>query len=98
TLHLEEDGSCEDVYEYDRPRPLVPPGPSAPSTPARRGLGDVGSHGGMALSGEIECLLSQGYSIQDIQKALMIAQNNLETAKNILREFVSVPSAAHIAT
>lgn len=52
----------------------------------------------LALNGEIECLMSQGYSIQDIQKALMIAQNNLETAKNILREFVSVPSAAHIAT
>uniref|UniRef100_A0A665TSC4 E3 ubiquitin-protein ligase CBL n=1 Tax=Echeneis naucrates TaxID=173247 RepID=A0A665TSC4_ECHNA len=46
----------------------------------------------------IECLMSQGYSIQDIQKALMIAQNNLETAKNILREFVSIPSTAHIAT
>lgn len=51
-----------------------------------------------ALNGEIECLMSQGYSIQDIQKALMIAQNNLETAKNILREFVSIPSTAHIAT
>ncbi|MEQ2181263.1 hypothetical protein GOODEAATRI_009647 [Goodea atripinnis] len=54
--------------------------------------------GNQALNGEIECLISQGYSIQDIQKALMIAQNNLETAKNILREFVSVPSTAHIAT
>ena len=54
--------------------------------------------GSLALNGEIECLMSQGYSIQDIQKALMIAQNNLETAKNILREFVSIPSAAHIAT
>ncbi|KAF3705860.1 E3 ubiquitin-protein ligase CBL [Channa argus] len=52
----------------------------------------------LALNGEIECLISQGYSIQDIQKALMIAQNNLETAKNILREFVSIPSTAHIAT
>lgn len=66
--------------------PLLPP----PPTPAA---------GSLALNGEIECLMSQGYSIQDIQKALMIAQNNLETAKNILREFVSIPSAAaHIAT
>ncbi|XP_075878609.1 E3 ubiquitin-protein ligase CBL-like [Nelusetta ayraudi] len=66
--------------------PLLPPSP----TPAA---------GSLALNGEIECLMSQGYSIQDIQKALMIAQNNLETAKNILREFVSIPSAAaHIAT
>ncbi|KAM6906873.1 E3 ubiquitin-protein ligase CBL-like [Xenentodon cancila] len=67
------------------PPPLPPPLP--PSSP-----------GSLALNGEIECLMSQGYSIQDIQKALMIAQNNLETAKNILREFVSIPSAAHIAT
>lgn len=65
--------------------PLLPPPPTATT-------------GGLALNGEIECLMSQGYSIQDIQKALMIAQNNLETAKNILREFVSIPSAAHIAT
>ncbi|XP_061596362.1 E3 ubiquitin-protein ligase CBL-like isoform X2 [Cololabis saira] len=67
--------------------PAPPPPPPPPSGP-----------GSLALNGEIECLMSQGYSIQDIQKALMIAQNNLETAKNILREFVSIPSAAHIAT
>uniref|UniRef100_A0A8C9YUA5 E3 ubiquitin-protein ligase CBL n=1 Tax=Sander lucioperca TaxID=283035 RepID=A0A8C9YUA5_SANLU len=64
-----------------------PPPPPPPAVP-----------GSQALNGEIECLMSQGYSIQDIQKALMIAQNNLETAKNILREFVSIPSTAHIAT
>ncbi|XP_007563051.1 E3 ubiquitin-protein ligase CBL-like [Poecilia formosa] len=72
------------------PPPLPPPpSPAAPATVAA---------GNQALNGEIECLISQGYSMQDIQKALMIAQNNLETAKNILREFVSVPSTAHIAT
>lgn len=62
--------------------PLPPPLPPPPAGPA-----------GLALNGEIECLMSQGYSIQDIQKALMIAHNNLETAKNILREFVSIPTA-----
>ncbi|CAJ1063339.1 E3 ubiquitin-protein ligase CBL-like [Xyrichtys novacula] len=67
-----------------------PPHPPPPPPPAPTGS--------LALNGEIECLMSQGYSIQDIQKALMIAQNNLETAKNILREFVSIPSTAHIAT
>ncbi|NP_001007331.1 E3 ubiquitin-protein ligase CBL [Danio rerio] len=50
------------------------------------------------ISSEIEHLLSQGYSHQDIQKALMIAQNNIEMAKNVLREFVSIPSTAHILT
>uniref|UniRef100_A0A8B9KZA6 E3 ubiquitin-protein ligase CBL n=1 Tax=Astyanax mexicanus TaxID=7994 RepID=A0A8B9KZA6_ASTMX len=68
-----------------RPSP-VPPGATAapPSNPQ--------------ISGEIELLMSQGYSYLDIQKALMIAQNNIEMAKNILREFVSVPSTAHIFT
>ncbi|XP_062288542.1 E3 ubiquitin-protein ligase CBL-like [Scomber scombrus] len=73
--------------------PPPPPPPLHPPPPP-----PAGGPGNLALNGEIECLISQGYSIQDIQKALMIAQNNLETAKNILREFVSIPSAAHIAT
>uniref|UniRef100_A0A673ZAV7 E3 ubiquitin-protein ligase CBL n=1 Tax=Salmo trutta TaxID=8032 RepID=A0A673ZAV7_SALTR len=50
------------------------------------------------ITSEIEHLMSQGYTYQDIQKALMIAQNNMEMAKNILREFVSIPSTAHILT
>uniref|UniRef100_A0A8D0E8X6 E3 ubiquitin-protein ligase CBL n=1 Tax=Salvator merianae TaxID=96440 RepID=A0A8D0E8X6_SALMN len=50
------------------------------------------------LSSEIENLMSQGYSYQDIQKALVIAHNNIDMAKNILREFVSVSSPAHVAT
>ncbi|XP_029303985.1 E3 ubiquitin-protein ligase CBL-like isoform X2 [Cottoperca gobio] len=72
--------------------PPPPPAPAPAPAPPPAGPGS------QSLNGEIECLVSQGYSIQDIQKALMIAQNNLETAKNILREFVSIPSAAHIAT
>ncbi|XP_012822121.1 E3 ubiquitin-protein ligase CBL isoform X1 [Xenopus tropicalis] len=50
------------------------------------------------LSSEIESLLSQGYSQQDVNKALLIAHNNIEMARNILREFVSIPSPAHVAT
>uniref|UniRef100_A0A8C7CS50 E3 ubiquitin-protein ligase CBL n=1 Tax=Oncorhynchus kisutch TaxID=8019 RepID=A0A8C7CS50_ONCKI len=50
------------------------------------------------ITSEIEHLMRQGYTYQDIQKALMIAQNNMEMAKNILREFVSIPSTAHILT
>lgn len=166
SLDKKEDASAEDIYEFDSPRPVVPPAPtrrilseiSCPSAafsslsmdasveaapesdrpprplprransdrrpqPFNRDLsapllelpgsssasppplppppppgGVAAASGNQALNGEIECLISQGYSIQDIQKALMIAQNNLETAKNILREFVSVPSTAHIAT
>ncbi|XP_028276703.1 E3 ubiquitin-protein ligase CBL-like isoform X2 [Parambassis ranga] len=82
------------------PPPPLPPPPAATAAAAAAAAttAAAASGGSPALNGEIECLMSQGYSIQDIQKALMIAQNNLETAKNILREFVSIPSTAHIAT
>ncbi|XP_061637079.1 E3 ubiquitin-protein ligase CBL isoform X1 [Phyllopteryx taeniolatus] len=74
-----------------RPSP-VPPVPGPPSCGATGG--DVNPQ----ISSEIEHLMSQGYSYQDIQKALMIAQNNIEMAKNILREFVSISSTAHVLT
>lgn len=88
--------------EFPPPLPELP-GPSSafsssPAPPLPPPAAAAAGPGSLALNGEIECLMSQGYSIQDIQKALMIAQNNLETAKNILREFVSIPSTAHIAT
>ncbi|NWV54396.1 CBL ligase, partial [Daphoenositta chrysoptera] len=57
-----------------------------------------GASPSLHLSSEIENLMSQGYSYQDIQKALVIAHNNIEMAKNILREFVSISSPAHVAT
>lgn len=57
-----------------------------------------GSSASLQLSSEIENLMNQGYSYQDIQKALLIAHNNIEMAKNILREFVSISSPAHVAT
>ncbi|KAG7217051.1 hypothetical protein INR49_027590 [Caranx melampygus] len=89
--------------EYSAPLPDLPGASSASSLPppppsSSSSSSSAAAPGSVALNGEIECLMSQGYSIQDIQKALMIAQNNLETAKNILREFVSIPSTAHIAT
>ncbi|KAG7516257.1 E3 ubiquitin-protein ligase CBL-like [Solea senegalensis] len=85
--------------DYPAPLPDLPAASSASLTPPPPPPPPANaSSGSLALNGEIECLMSQGYSIQDIQKALMIAQNNLETAKNILREFVTIPSAAHIAT
>ncbi|XP_031439692.1 E3 ubiquitin-protein ligase CBL isoform X2 [Clupea harengus] len=73
-----------------RPSPVPPSTPVLPSLPSLPAA--------PAFSGEIEHLMSQGYSYQDIQKALQIAQNNIEMAKNILREFVSIPSNAHILT
>uniref|UniRef100_A0A8C2WGM0 E3 ubiquitin-protein ligase CBL n=1 Tax=Cyclopterus lumpus TaxID=8103 RepID=A0A8C2WGM0_CYCLU len=73
------------------PAPLPDlPGPSSASSSSSSPTPPAPAPGSQTLNGEIECLMSQGYSIQDIQKALLIAQNNLETAKNILREFVSI--------
>uniref|UniRef100_A0A4W5REE0 E3 ubiquitin-protein ligase CBL n=1 Tax=Hucho hucho TaxID=62062 RepID=A0A4W5REE0_9TELE len=84
------------INSEPRPSPILP------------GLGGGGGGGGSGEGGggvanpqitsEIEHLMRQGYTYQDIQKALMIAQNNMEMAKNILREFVSIPSTAHILT
>uniref|UniRef100_A0A8C8FZV7 E3 ubiquitin-protein ligase CBL n=1 Tax=Oncorhynchus tshawytscha TaxID=74940 RepID=A0A8C8FZV7_ONCTS len=69
--------------------------PERPPKPLpRRGGGGANPQ----ITSEIEHLMRQGYTYQDIQKALMIAQNNMEMAKNILREFVSIPSTAHILT
>ncbi|XP_009073717.1 PREDICTED: E3 ubiquitin-protein ligase CBL-like, partial [Acanthisitta chloris] len=62
------------------------------------GAASAGASTSLQLSSEIENLMSQGYSYQDIQKALLIAHNNIEMAKNILREFVSISSPAHVAT
>ncbi|KAJ8388339.1 hypothetical protein AAFF_G00134930 [Aldrovandia affinis] len=90
----------------------VGPGPRATPKPLPRRInserrpspvptaGEAGGGGGTSpqITGEIEHLMSQGYSYQDIQKALMIAHNNVEMAKNILREFVNIPSTAHVFT
>ncbi|XP_018598140.1 E3 ubiquitin-protein ligase CBL-like isoform X2 [Scleropages formosus] len=78
--------------------PERPPKPLPRRIPAERRPSPVSSPAPPAISSEVEQLRSLGYSHQDIQKALMIAQNDVEMAKNILREFVSVPSTAHILT
>lgn len=106
TLHLRVSSAFSEPVEAPErpPKPLprrinserrpspVPPVPAPPSS------GATGGEANPQISSEIEHLMSQGYSYQDIQKALMIAQNNIEMAKNILREFVSIPSTAHILT
>uniref|UniRef100_A0A2K6FCY2 E3 ubiquitin-protein ligase CBL n=1 Tax=Propithecus coquereli TaxID=379532 RepID=A0A2K6FCY2_PROCO len=88
--------------------PERPPKPFPRRINSERKAGSCQQGGGAAasataaaspqLSSEIENLMSQGYSYQDIQKALVIAHNNIEMAKNILREFVSISSPAHVAT
>ncbi|XP_076968787.1 E3 ubiquitin-protein ligase CBL isoform X3 [Tamandua tetradactyla] len=87
--------------------PERPPKPFPRRINSERKAGSCQQGGGAAatsaatspqLSSEIENLMSQGYSYQDIQKALVIAHNNIEMAKNILREFVAISSPTHVAT
>ncbi|XP_059812950.1 E3 ubiquitin-protein ligase CBL [Hypanus sabinus] len=93
------------IHTGDSPAPERPPKPlprrinsERKFSPNRTNSCNMLLQQQQTLSAEINSLLSQGYSYQDIQKALLIAQNNVEMAKSILREFVSVHSPAHIAT
>ncbi|XP_051971601.1 E3 ubiquitin-protein ligase CBL-B isoform X2 [Xyrauchen texanus] len=42
------------------------------------------------LDGKIAKLMGEGYSFEDVKRALMIAQNKVDVARNILREFALV--------
>ncbi|KAM9659248.1 E3 ubiquitin-protein ligase CBL isoform 2-T2 [Trichechus inunguis] len=105
-----EESENEDDFTEGSQVPERPPKPFPRRINSERKAGSSQQGGGAAaaaaaaaaaspqLSSEIESLMSQGYSYQDIQKALVIAHNNIEMAKNILREFVSISSPAHVAT
>lgn len=109
-LSLDSDAGAAAAFSEPGEAPERPPKPlprrinserrpsPVPPVPAPSSSGATGGEANPQISSEIEHLMSQGYSYQDIQKALMIAQNNIEMAKNILREFVSIPSTAHILT
>ncbi|XP_076832638.1 E3 ubiquitin-protein ligase CBL isoform X1 [Brachyhypopomus gauderio] len=98
---LSVDGDPSTSAPFDSEVPERPPKPLPRRINSDRRHSPVPSGaaaGSPQMSSEIELLMNQGYSYQDIQKALMIAQNNIEMAKKILREFVSVSTTAHILT
>ncbi|XP_063798987.1 E3 ubiquitin-protein ligase CBL isoform X2 [Pseudophryne corroboree] len=78
--------------------PERPPKPFPRRMNSERRPAPAGDGAASLLSSEIESLLSQGYSQQDVNKALLIAHNNIEMARNILREFVAIPAPPHLAT
>uniref|UniRef100_A0A6Q2YP75 E3 ubiquitin-protein ligase CBL n=1 Tax=Esox lucius TaxID=8010 RepID=A0A6Q2YP75_ESOLU len=49
------------------------------------------------LDGKIAKLMGEGYSFEDVKRALMIAQNKVDVARNILREFCWSLASAHLA-
>lgn len=42
------------------------------------------------MDAKIAKLMGEGYSFEDVKRALMIAQYKVDVARNILREFVLV--------
>uniref|UniRef100_A0AAY4D5D2 E3 ubiquitin-protein ligase CBL n=1 Tax=Denticeps clupeoides TaxID=299321 RepID=A0AAY4D5D2_9TELE len=72
--------------------PARPPKPLPRKTPPdiqhRKTLGPESSLEN--VDGKIAKLMGEGYSFDDVKRALMIAQNKVDVARNILREFALV--------
>lgn len=47
-------------------------------------------HHSESVDAKIAKLMGEGYSFEDVKRALMIAQNKVDVARNILREFALV--------
>ncbi|KAG5836851.1 hypothetical protein ANANG_G00233070 [Anguilla anguilla] len=74
------------------PRPPARPPSPARNTPEvhhRRPHGKGSS--GHSADAKIARLMGEGYAFEDVKRALMIAQNKVDVARNILREFALVP-------
>ncbi|XP_071780953.2 E3 ubiquitin-protein ligase CBL-B isoform X1 [Centroberyx gerrardi] len=49
-----------------------------------------------SVDAKIAKLMGEGYSFEDVKRALMIAQNKVDVARNILREFALVAPRLHL--
>ncbi|KAK1169433.1 E3 ubiquitin-protein ligase CBL-B-like isoform X1 [Acipenser oxyrinchus oxyrinchus] len=92
------------TQEYDQLPPAVPVdsahAPARPPKPLPRKTTPE-SHHRKAYSSKtseenvdakIAKLMGEGYSFEDVKRALMIAQNKVDVARNILREFACFPA------
>uniref|UniRef100_A0A8C9VTC0 E3 ubiquitin-protein ligase CBL n=1 Tax=Scleropages formosus TaxID=113540 RepID=A0A8C9VTC0_SCLFO len=72
--------------------PARPPKPKPRRTPPEVHQRKVQSQepGGENVDAKIAKLMGEGYSFEDVKRALMIAQNKVDVARNILREFALV--------
>ncbi|XP_062341488.1 E3 ubiquitin-protein ligase CBL-B-B isoform X1 [Osmerus eperlanus] len=86
------------VQDYDQ-LPSTPDCLQAPARPPkpfpRNPPPDIRKHHGLdtpseSVDGKIAKLMGEGYSFEDVKRALMIAQNKVDVARNILREFALV--------
>ncbi|KAK7904297.1 hypothetical protein WMY93_016904 [Mugilogobius chulae] len=72
--------------------------PARPPKPLPRNIHSGKSHGLEAenVDAKIAKLMGEGYSFEDVKRALMIAQNKVDVARNILREFALVAPRLHL--
>ncbi|XP_064159363.1 E3 ubiquitin-protein ligase CBL-B-like [Anguilla rostrata] len=68
--------------------PKPPPRNTPPEVHHRRPHGKGSS--GHSADAKIARLMGEGYAFEDVKRALMIAQNKVDVARNILREFALV--------
>ncbi|CAL8398693.1 unnamed protein product [Boreogadus saida] len=67
-----------------------PPPPPPPSCSSSSSSSSSSAAGCESADAKIAKLMGEGYSFEDVKRALMIAQNKVEVARNILREFALV--------
>ncbi|MGH0163448.1 UNVERIFIED_CONTAM: hypothetical protein FKN15_045426 [Acipenser sinensis] len=92
------------TQEYDQLPPAAPVdsahAPARPPKPLPRRTTPEPHHrkaysnktGEENVDAKIAKLMGEGYSFEDVKRALMIAQNKVDVARNILREFACFPA------
>ncbi|XP_034405646.1 E3 ubiquitin-protein ligase CBL-B-B isoform X2 [Cyclopterus lumpus] len=99
--HAEHDKGSRGCLEYDHlpanqvsmdcfQAPARPPKPLPRKIPPDIKLGKPHSLESENVDGKIAKLMGEGYSFEDVKRALMIAQYKVDVARNILREFALV--------
>ncbi|XP_075446208.1 E3 ubiquitin-protein ligase CBL-B isoform X2 [Ascaphus truei] len=80
---------CSDCPQAPARPPKPLPRRTAPEIHHRRPYSSDSS--GENLDAKIAKLMGEGYSFEEVKRALEIAQNNVDVARSILREFVCFP-------
>ncbi|KAJ8257016.1 hypothetical protein COCON_G00191680 [Conger conger] len=86
--HLPPTAVLADGLQAPARPPKPPPRNTPPEVHHRRHHGKTPS--GHSADAKIAKLMGEGYSFEDVKRALMIAQNKVDVARNILREFALV--------
>ncbi|KAG9348602.1 hypothetical protein JZ751_002340 [Albula glossodonta] len=86
--HLPPTSVLADTVQAPARPPKPPPRNTPPEVHHRRSHSKPSS--GHNVDAKIAKLMGEGYSFEDVKRALMIAQNKVDVARNILREFALV--------